>query len=308
MFEDATVLVDGGAGSLGSEIVRRLLQQPVHAVRILDNNEYTLFNLQRELGATQKIRCLVGDIRDYERVKDAVQGCDIVIHAAALKNLELTEDNPQECISVNIHGTQNLLRASRYAKIKKFCNLSSDKCVNPSTLYGTTKLIAEKVTTWHGKTTDLKAFNVRLGNIRESRGNVFELWHTQREWGDKISLTDPAMRRYFMSVGDAAEFVLECIDQAEGAETFIPKMKKYNMTDLALTFAEKRENIKIVGVRGDEKLDEELMTETEKKNALNRGDYWVLPNQPVPGRCPCCGGYDCQLCTNKPCHCGDLPE
>ena len=180
-LKDKTILITGGSGSIGSDLVKKLLKYPVKSIRVLDINEYSMFKLKHSLN-NNKIRFLLGSILDKERLELAVDGVDFIIHTAALKNIEITEYNPIETIDVNTNGLINLIKIVMKNKPKRFLNISTDKAVKPTTLYGTTKLLSEKLISWAGINLQPTKFGtIRLGNIIESKGNVFEIWEEEKK-------------------------------------------------------------------------------------------------------------------------------
>jgi len=269
-FKNKVVLITGGAGSLGSSLVKKLLDYPVKSIRVFDNNEHALFKLKRSLN-DPRVRFLLGNILDKDRIELAGYGTDIMIHTAALKNIEITEYNPIDTIDVNVNGTINMITSVIKNKPKIFINISTDKVVESSTLYGTTKQLGERLTNWAGlHILTTKFATVRLGNIFETRGNVFEIWKEQVEKKQPLTITDPKMKRYFFHMDDAVEFVLQCIIQVNKGEIFVPKMKSYNIIDLASKISKKH---KIIGPRQGEKLQELLITEEEKKDFTRERKY-----------------------------------
>ena len=272
-FKNKTILITGGAGSLGSAITKSLLEYKVKSIRLLDINEHALFNVKHSLNDT-RIRLLLGNILDKDRLMMAVKDVDIVIHAAALKNIEITEYNPIDTIDVNVNGTVNLLKATMINQPKKFINISTDKVVESSTLYGTTKQLAEKLIQWAGPHLHETIFaSVRMGNIIETRGNVFEIWREESQNNKPLSITHPKMKRYFFHMDEAVDFINKCILLMKTGEIYIPKMKSYHIKDLASKFSTK---FNIIGLRPGEKLDEILITEEEKKVATENNDMWIL--------------------------------
>jgi len=272
-LRNKVVLITGGAGSIGSEIAKTILKYPVKTVRILDINEHALFKLKRSID-DDRLKCLLGDILDNNRVEMAMNYADVVINAAAIKNIEISEFNPIETINVNINGIVNLIQTSIRTKPKKFLNISTDKVADASTLYGTTKQLGERLTSWAGAHIQSSKFaSVRLGNVMETRGNVFEIWKEEAENNIPLSITDPKMERYYFHVDEAVDFILSCIVKMKQGEIFIPKMKSYKMIDLALKYSKKH---KIIGLRQGEKLNEILMTESEKEIAKEEKNMWVI--------------------------------
>lgn len=272
-LKNKTILITGGAGSIGSVLTKRILEFPVKAVRVLDINEHALFKLNRLIN-DERLRLLLGSITDEERIERAANNVDIIIHLAAVKNIEISEFNPIETIDTNINGLVNLIKTSMKNKPQKLLNISTDKAAESSTLYGTTKQIGERLTSWAGhhiRTT--KFATVRFGNVIETRGNVFEIWNEEKNKNQPLSITDPLMKRYFFHVEEAVDFILTCLISMNMGEIFVPKMKLYNIKDMATKISKKH---KIIGLRQGEKMEEILITEVEKKMAKERDNMWIL--------------------------------
>jgi UDP-N-acetylglucosamine 4,6-dehydratase/5-epimerase len=275
ILKNKVVLVTGGAGSIGSVIISKLLEYPVDSVRALDWNEHALFNLKNSLN-DERFRPLLGNIIDLERIEMAMSGVDIIIHTAAVKNIEITEFNPMETIEVNTIGTMNLIKCVIKHKPEIFINISTDKAAEPSTLYGSTKQLGERLTSWAGKhILNTKFSTVRLGNIIETRGNVFEIWEKELKAKKPLSITDPLMERYFFHVSEATDFILNCLKLTDRGEIFVPKMKLQKIVDLATKLSN---NHKYIGIRQGEKLQEILMSDMEKEIAIERKDMWIIKN------------------------------
>jgi len=272
-LKNKVILITGGAGSIGSVLVEKILEYPVKSVRVFDNNEYNLFKLGRSIKNT-KLRLLQGSIKDRDRLEMACNKVDIIIHTAAVKNIEITEFNPMETIDVNINGTVNLIKTAIKQKPKKFLNISTDKAADSSTLYGTTKQLGERLTSWAGSHIETTKFaSVRFGNIFESRGNVFETWNEEKKNNKPLTITVPTMKRYFFHVEEAVNFILHCLPLIKEGEIFIPKMKSYKIKDLADKISKKH---KIIGLRQGEKLEEILITENEKTKSIEKKDMWII--------------------------------
>ena len=275
LLKNKVVLITGGAGSLGSAITAEILNYPVKSIRVFDNNEHSLFKLKRSIN-DRRVRFLLGSILDKDRIDFACSDVDIVIHTAALKNIEITEYNPMDTIDVNVNGFMNMIKSVIKNKPKIFINISTDKVAESSTLYGNTKQLGERLTNWAGPhVLTTKFATVRLGNIIESRGNVFEVWNEQLENKQPLTITDPKMNRYFFHMNEAIEFILKCMTKVNRGEIFVPKMKLYNIKKLALKISK---NLKVIGPRQGEKLEEILITEEEKRISQEKTDMWIIQN------------------------------
>ena len=272
-LKNKTILVTGGAGSIGSYLVEELLKYPISSLRVLDIDEHALFQLNRKL-KNKKLRLLLGSIIDKERVEMACNNVDIIIHTAAIKNIEISEFNPIETINTNINGTVNLIQEVTKQKPQIFLNISTDKAADASTLYGTTKQLGEKLTSWAGgHIQNTKFASLRFGNVIETRGNVFEVWKEELHNNIPLSLTDPSMKRYFFHIDEAVQFMIKCLFLANRGEIFVPQMKLYAIKDMAKKYSS---NHKIIGLRKGEKMEEILITNNELKNAKKLKDMWVI--------------------------------
>ncbi|MGA2121581.1 MAG: UDP-N-acetylglucosamine 4,6-dehydratase family protein [Methanoregula sp.] len=289
-YHKKTVLVTGGVGSIGSFLVRELLRYAPNSVRIFDNNESGLFDLEQDL-SSDKIRSFIGDIRDKERLTMAMEGVDIVFHAAALKHVPLCEYSPFDAVKTNVLGTQNVLDAAFVQGVQKVVTISTDKAVNPANVMGATKLLAERLTIsansyrGHKKT----AFScVRFGNVLNSRGSVIPLFAKQIKKKGPVTVTHPDMRRFFMDIPSATHLILTAGMLSCGNEIFILKMPAMKIMDLAevmrdelaprFGFDPETIPITVIGLRGGEKIDEVLMTLDETTCAFeNKEMYIVLP-------------------------------
>jgi len=280
-LKNQVILITGGAGSLGSELTKKLLEYPIKSIRVLDINEHALFLLSRNINDS-RLRLLLGNVLDKDRIEMAGKDVDIIIHAAAIKNIEISEFNPIETIDSNINGTVNVIKMALRNKPRKFLNISTDKAANALTLYGTTKQLGERITSWAGAhIKETKFASVRFGNIIESRGNVFEIWQTELKENKPLSITNPNMQRYFFHIDEAVNFVLTCLTLTQKGEIFIPKMKSYNIKELASKLSSKH---KIIGLRQGEKLNEILITDDEKNIAENHKNMWVVRQYDSYGR------------------------
>jgi len=272
ILKNKKILVSGG-GSIGSKLVEKLLEYPISSIRILDVNEHALFELKHQIN-DPRLRLLLGSILDKERIEMAGKNVDIIFHTAAIKNIEISEFNPIETIDTNINGTVNMIKMAIQNKVKIFLNVSTDKAVEPTTLYGTTKQLTEKLTTWAGIHNEgIKFASVRFGNVMDSRGNVFELWEKELKNKKPLSITHPLTERYFFKSDEATNFILKSLLEINMGEVFIPKMKSYKIKNLAEKYSKK---YKIIGLRQGEKLKEILITKEEMKNSLEKNDMWIL--------------------------------
>ncbi len=268
-----TILVTGGAGSIGSELVKKLLEYPIQSVRVLDIDEYALAKLNKKLNDS-RLRILLGSVLDQKRIDMAGDGIDIIFHLAAIKNIEISEFNPIETIDTNVNGTVNMIQMLIKKKPKKFINISTDKAADASTLYGNTKQLGERLTSWAGvHIKETKSATVRFGNVIESRGNVFEIWNEEIKKMKPLSITDVTMMRYFIHVDEVIDFILNVLLKVKSGEIFIPKMENFNIKKLADKISKSQ---KIIGLRQGEKLEEILLNDNEKNNAIEEKNMWVI--------------------------------
>jgi len=268
-----TILVTGGAGSIGSELVKKLLEFPVSTVRVLDINEHALFQLNRKI-KDDRFRPLLGNVLNMDRLDMASKDVDIIIHMAAIKNIEISEFNPIETIDNNVNGMVNMIKTVMKNQPTKFLNISTDKAAEPSTLYGVTKNLAEHLASWGGKHLPHTKFaSIRFGNVFESRGNVFELWNEQAKMNKPLTITDYSMKRFFFKKQEAVDFIINCLPLIKKGDIFIPKMKLYDLKTLASKISN---NHKIIGIRQGEKMEEILLTNEEKKYSVEKKDMWII--------------------------------
>jgi len=293
IFNNKKILVTGGAGSIGSEIVKQLLKYNPQVVRIFDNNENRQFLFKHELESYENVRFLIGDVRDIDRIKTAMEDIDIVFHAAALKHVPLCEYNPFEAVMTNTIGTQNVIKAALSRNVDKVVVISTDKATNPINTMGATKLLAEKLTiaiNSHTGKNRTKFSCVRFGNVMGSNGSAIHLFKDQIQNRKPVTITEPAMTRFIMSIRQAISLVLKTAEEMNGGEVFILKMPVFNLKDfvdivveeVAPKYNTNPEDVKIkkIGARPGEKLYESLMTEEEAENALETDDMFiVLPHK-----------------------------
>ncbi len=272
------VLVTGGTGSFGKKFTEILLKekQPKKAI-IFSRDELKQHEMQVTGFNQPNLRYFIGDVRDRERLVRAMHGVDIVVHAAALKQVPACEYNPMEAVKTNIMGTSNVLEAALDAGVKKVMTISTDKAVNPVNLYGATKLAAEKLTVQsnaYAAGTATRYSCVRYGNVVGSRGSVVPVFLKQRENG-AVTITDERMTRFWLSLEQGVRFVIHCIEQMEGGEVFVPKIPSMKVTDLARAIAPTAK-VEVIGIRPGEKLHEVLISEDEARNTIELADMFVV--------------------------------
>ena len=282
-WKKQVVLVTGGTGSFGKEFIRILLDEYEPAKVIVFSRDELKQHEMREAGFEQpNLRYFIGDVRDLGRLKRAMDGVDIVVHAAALKQVPACEYNPMEPIKTNILGTANVVEAALETAVSKVLALSTDKAVSPVNLYGATKLAAEKLTVQSNAYSGerLTRFScVRYGNVIGSRGSVVPIFLRQRQNG-KLNITDKRMTRFWLSLEQGVRFVLHSIEVMQGGEVFVPKLPSTSIMDLASAIAPQAQLVEI-GIRPGEKLHEVLISEDEARNTVELEDKYVI--QPAHG-------------------------
>jgi FlaA1/EpsC-like NDP-sugar epimerase len=283
-YENKIILVTGGCGSIGSEIVRQILQYKPKQIRIFDNRETALFHLQHELAEYNNLRFLVGDIREKERLNMALENVDVVFHAAALKHVHYCERNPFETMKTNVQGTQNVIEACLHNNVGKMINISTDKATNAINTLGASKLMAERLVNaaqYYVGDKRTKFCSVRFGNVIGSDGSVIDLFKQQLRRKQDLTVTHPEMTRFIMTIPEAVELVLKAAEFMKGGEVFVLKMPTFKLQDLVDAIKEHYDyegttNIKYIGLRPGEKMYEELMTEEEAVNALETEELLII--------------------------------
>jgi UDP-N-acetylglucosamine 4,6-dehydratase/5-epimerase len=278
------ILITGGTGSFGRAFVRTALAHypDIRRLVIYSRDELKQYEMSQELAPTEHeaLRYFIGDIRDEARLRRALEGIDIVVHAAALKQVPAAEYNPFECIKTNVLGAQNLIEACLDSGVRRVVALSTDKAAAPINLYGATKLCSDKLFTAANNirgARDIRFSVVRYGNVMGTRGSVIPFFLKQRGSG-VLPITDPAMTRFNITLQEGVEMVNWAIDNALGGEIFVPKIPSYRITDVAEAIGPECEK-PVIGVRPGEKVHEEMITVSDSYNTVDLGDQFaILPS------------------------------
>lgn len=281
IYKGKTILITGGTGSLGKSLVQNILSNhnEVDRVIVFSRNEQQQYLMAQEFPKAQfpQIRFIVGDIRDYDRVKRALHKVDYVIHSAALKHVPITEDNPMECVKTNILGAENLINACLETDVERVVALSTDKACAPINLYGATKLASDKLFIAANNLTGdnpIKFSVVRFGNIFGSIGSVIPYFLSKKMEGI-LPVTDPRMTRFGISLQQGVDMVMHALENAWGGELFVPKIPSFKLTELANAIDPACEQ-KIIGIRPGEKLHEEMITKSDAMHTYDLGDHYVI--------------------------------
>lgn len=281
MLNNKSVLVTGGTGSFGKAFVRTVLERypDIRRLVIYSRDELKQFEMAQIFPRSEypALRYFLGDVRDEARLRRALEGIDIVIHAAALKQVPAAEYNPFECIKTNVLGAQNLIEACLDSDVKRVVALSTDKAAAPINLYGATKLCSDKLFVAANNikgTRDMRFSVVRYGNVMGSRGSVIPFFLGKKDEG-VLPITDPRMTRFNISLQDGVEMVLWSIENASGGEVLVPKIPSYKIGDVATAIAPDAEQ-KVIGIRPGEKIHEEMITASDSFNTVDMGDYFAI--------------------------------
>ena len=280
ILKNKTILLTGGTGSFGQQFTKIILNeyQP-NVVRIFSRGEMKQFEMQKQF-KHENIRYFIGDVRDKERLHRAMVDVDVVIHAAALKQVPACEYNPIEAVRTNVEGAINIIDTAIDNGVEHVMAISTDKAVHPVNLYGATKMTAEKLfvqaNTYSGLA-DTKFSCVRYGNVIGSRGSVIPLFEEQKKTG-AITLTDERMTRFWLTIEQGARFVIKCINMMNGGEIFVPKVLSMKVIDLAKAIAPKAK-IESIGIRPGEKLHEVLLTEDEARHSLEFDKFYLIRSE-----------------------------
>jgi FlaA1/EpsC-like NDP-sugar epimerase len=287
IFKGKTILITGGSGSIGSYLVEELLKTECNAIRILTNNEYELFRIQKKYGQNNKLRFLLGDVRDKDRLLVATEGVNIVFHAAALKHVPFCEFNPFDAVQTNVIGTQNIIEVSIRNDVEKFVFISTDKAANPLSTLGATKLLSERLTiaamAYRRSLSKPIMYCVRFGNVLGTKGSVIELFMDQVRNNKPLTVTHKDMTRFTMTKKEAVNLILSTVGIAKGGEIFVLKMKAMKIKDLAQALIDlyssdpKNHDIVETSIRDGEKLNEDLITNDEICKVKEFKDMYVIP-------------------------------
>ena len=284
VWAESSILVTGGTGSFGSRFVEIMLAKySPHRLIVLSRDELKQSEMQARFGNDTRLRFFIGDVRDRERLVRAMHDVDIVVHAAALKQIPACEYNPFEAIQTNVMGAKNVIDAAIDSGVKRVIALSSDKSVNPVNLYGATKLCAEKLCVQanaYGFPQGTIFSCVRYGNVIGSRGSVIPLFQAQRADG-VVTVTDPKMTRFWITLDQGVELVVRCLGLMRGGEIFVPKLPSTRIMDLVEAVAPGC-RVEFVGIRPGEKLHEVLISEDEARQCVELPDMFVV--EPVSPR------------------------
>lgn len=276
MLYEKTVLVTGGTGSFGKKFIRKALTLGVKKIIVFSRDELKQYEMKQEF-QDDRIRFFIGDVRDKDRLYRAFDGVDIIIHAAAMKHVDACEYNPFEAVKTNIHGAQNIIEAAIDQGIEKVIALSTDKACSPVNLYGATKLASDKLfvaaNAYVGEKKTRFAV-VRYGNVVGSRGSVVPFFKKIRETG-VVPITDERMTRFWITLEQGVQFVLDNLERMHGGEIFVPKIPSMNIMDLAKAIAPECKT-EIVGIRPGEKLHEAMIMEDDARHTLEYPTYYVI--------------------------------
>ena len=284
MLNNKSILITGGTGSFGKAFVKTILERFPQVARLVvfSRDELKQHEMSQQFSESKysALRYFIGDVRDADRLRRAMEGIDVVIHAAALKQVPAAEYNPFECIKTNVIGAQNVIEACMDTGVKRVVALSTDKAAAPINLYGATKLCSDKLFTAANNIRgrrDLRLSVVRYGNVMGSRGSVIPFFLERCKTG-VLPITDPAMTRFNISLQEGVDMVLWALENAQGGEIFVPKIPSYRITDVAKAIGPACEH-PVIGIRPGEKIHEEMITSSDSFNTVDLGKYFaILPS------------------------------
>ncbi|MEZ9231535.1 UDP-N-acetylglucosamine 4,6-dehydratase (inverting) [Vibrio amylolyticus] len=284
MLNNKNVLITGGTGSFGKQFIKTILERysDVRKIIIYSRDELKQFEIRQQYPASQypQLRFFIGDVRDQQRMIQACEGVDVIIHAAAIKQVDTAEYNPTECIRTNVTGAENVINAALQCGVRDVVALSTDKACAPINLYGATKLASDKLFTAANNirgSKDIRFSVVRYGNVMGSRGSVIPFFLSKKQEG-VLPITHKDMTRFNISLQDGVNMVMYALENHLGGEIFVPKIPSYKILDIAKAVAPECET-KVVGIRPGEKLHEEMITDTDSLNTIDLGKYYaILPS------------------------------
>lgn len=287
MLSNKSLLITGGTGSFGKAFVKTVLTKwpDIKRLVVFSRDEQKQFQMAQEYPHDKypMIRFFIGDVRDYERLRMALKGVDIVVHAAAMKHVPIAEYNPMECVKTNIIGAENLIMACLESDVTNVVALSTDKAAAPINLYGATKLVSDKLFIAANNikgTKNIRFSVVRYGNVMGSNGSVIPFFLKKKKDG-VLPITDPSMTRFNISLNDGVEMVLYALQNAWGGELYVPKIPSYRITDVAMAIGPDCKH-PVIGIRPGEKIHEEMITMSDSFSTYDLGSYYViLPQVPV---------------------------
>jgi UDP-N-acetylglucosamine 4,6-dehydratase len=299
MLNGKSLLITGGTGSFGRAFVKTVLERypGISRLVVLSRDELKQYEMAEELRGHEKVlRFFIGNVRDLDRLKRAMEGIEVVVHAAALKQVPAAEYNPFECIKTNVLGAQHVVEAALDTGVKTVVALSTDKAAAPINLYGATKLCSDKLFTAANNirgSRDVRFSVVRYGNVMASRGSVIPFFMKKRATG-VLPITDPRMTRFNICLREGVDMVLFALDNALGGEIFVPKIPSYRITDLAEAIGPACEH-PVVGIRAGEKIHEEMVTSSDAFNTVDWGRYYaILPVTRAAGLEEYCEKHGCE--------------
>ena len=279
-LKDKTILVTGGTGSFGKKFIRTVLERyPVKKVIVYSRDELKQFEMQQMFKNESRLRFFIGDVRDKERLYLAFRGVDIVIHAAAIKQVPAAEYNPMECIKTNINGAENIIEASLYTNVQRVIALSTDKAANPINLYGATKLCSDKIFVAGNNLVgdrNLRFSVVRYGNVAGSRGSVVPFFRNLINNGaTELPITDENMTRFWITLEQGVQFVLNNLVRMHGGEVFVPKIPSVRIVDLATAMAPNAKQ-NIIGIRPGEKIHEVMCPRDDFQHTIEFDNFFII--------------------------------
>ena len=281
-FDDRNILITGGTGSFGKAMIAKmLLNKKINQINIYSRDELKQYELQNDL-QDSRVNFILGDIRDYERLKQATQNVQVIIHAAAMKQIVAAERNPTEAIRTNIFGAENVIKAAHSAGVERVIALSTDKAASPINLYGATKLCSDKLfvnANLQESNSQTKFSVVRYGNVVGSRGSVIPLFLQQLK-KPYFTITHQDMTRFWITLSKGVNFVQDCFTHMQGGELFVPKIPSFKVIDVAKVIDSNKE-FKFIGIRSGEKMHETMITEDDSFNTYEYGNYYVIAQQEI---------------------------